>query len=114
MSDNELSKGLRVFINGGAGAVDSNTIKSVISIGQQTLRDRDANNMTGHDAAYFKKYLKVCDEFLSGSIDESEANRNLGSLNEEYENLISPESKKEELMGHHLAGYEGWVASQIC
>lgn len=110
---------------------------------EQFQATRARLGLTSDDAEYLEKYVALCEEFVSGTInlydaqggtpwddyddedleeEELETKKQpkvgrLQQLNEEYKYRIHPKTRRDHIMASFLASYEdsdGWAISAIC
>jgi len=115
MSDQELRKGIRILVSGGASSLGDETLEKVVISCQQTQRERNPAALTMTDATYLQEYLTLCENLLNRHLKEDEANEELKDLNERYKDAdLGPNIKKSHVAGDHLCTPSGWVPSEVC
>jgi len=115
MADQELRKGIRILVSGGASSLGDETLEKVVVSCQTVQRERNPAALTLKDAEYLRKYLGICQGLLDRVYKNTEAGEALMALNKEYEDAdLGPNIKKDYVAGNHLCAPSGWVPSEVC
>lgn len=79
----------------------------------QRLNDR--LGFSEDDGNYYKKYIEICENFISRIYNLGSAKEALKILNEEYRPLVGSKTIKESVLGQDiLSEDDGWMPSEIC
>jgi hypothetical protein len=117
MSDEDLRKGYRALVSGGAFALGNEEITTVEGVLAETQRGRGLSPSVDQ-VAYLQEFVKISEEYItvgvrSGGFPTSRTNEKLEELNAKFPNL--PEGiRRTEIIAPNIESNlydEGWMSS---
>jgi len=127
VSDQELRKGIRILVSGGASVLEDETLDKVTDCCDEVRKERNPTALSRSDAEYLQDILRISEEFIQAKISALGARKEIAELNERYPDVATHIKKKDvavprgiylEYIGEDVyeSGYvdEGWMPSRIC
>jgi len=125
MSDQELRKGIRILVSGGASSLAEETLDKITDCCDAARREHNPSALSRMDAEYLQEYLKINERFIRADISALGARGEIEKLNKGFPNTSPSVKKKDvavprgiylEYLGEDEDGEvdEGWMPSRIC